>query len=453
LIKTVVYLINGKLHLAQFCINNQSCKLIKSEYKSIDEDKFNSIALKNFIQKQGFAKNSVVSCFFRFQVGLRFYKFPSSDTSEIARMVDYEASEILPLKPEELVRRYLLLRKKDDGYTETLVVVTHKQEVLGLVQKLESIGLAVNVLNLSSFALFRCLQVLFSGKRRALFAGNLMLIYFEDNIVEIIIVQNGRLVFSRGFVLDESKKFSEVLVSEIHYSIDSFLGKAKEKELTKIIVSGYDVDLDVVANILKDEFDFSLTIEKRVSLMYGLALADGSQVNLLPDEFIARGLVGKLKKKLLVFLFLVILIVVFLGAIFFVKLNYKNIYLSELKQRMQELKPAAQAVRNKLLKVQMLKSQVNSQFMILDSITDLVKAIPDGCTLSTLSINEQGVLVIRGQAKDLQQVLDFVVTLNKSQYFKNSHLNYSSRRKVREEETLDFEIQSGLNKKNTDNES
>ena len=63
-----------------------------------------------------------------------------------------------------------------------------------------------------------------------------------------------------------------------------------------------------------------------------------------------------------------------------------------------------------------------------------------------LSINEQGVLVVRGQAKSLGEVLDFVGSLEKSPYFKNSHLNFSSRRKLKNEEIIDFEIQADLDK-------
>ncbi|MCP4650744.1 MAG: hypothetical protein GY853_11790 [PVC group bacterium] len=444
MLKTVIYITKQKLRLAQYNVTKESCKLLKDKSILLKGGDFDLAEVKTIIQKEGLAKGVCLSCLLRHEVGVRFYAFPSRQEQEIARMVDYEAAELLPLKPEETITRYLILNTRQDGYSDTMVMVTHKDEVLKRISKFQATGLEINMLSLSSLAIFTCVQKMILHKRKDALKGNLLVVYCEDGAVEVSIIKNKKLIFNRGFIIEDANNFSKSLISEIRHSIGLFSGDIEKEGFERIILSGRNVDLDEVKKILQDKFDVPLFIEDKIDIAYGLVLGGRSQVNLLSNEFISARVMQKLKDKFLAALLLLILNIALLGGIFIIRLHNKEAYLNNLKEKLVKLKPQAEELQNKLAKIEMVKMQLNSQILILNAIADIVKVTSSACTLNTLSINEFGVLVIRGQTQNLQEVLDFVVELEKSPYFKESHLNYSSRRKVKDKEILDFEINANL---------
>jgi Tfp pilus assembly protein PilN len=429
----------------QFNISKDSFKLVKDKTVSLDNGRVDPAALKNLITKQGVTKANLIGCLFRHQVSVRFFSFPSHDDAEIARMVKFEAADLLPLKPDETITRYLVLRKRNNGYSDTLVVVTHKQEVQKLVDKLHSAGLQCESLNLSSLALLVCLramakQNIYDPKE------NVLLVYLEDQAVEIIIAKNGIIEFSRGFLADDQKKMPQALISEIRHSMELFFNNSGDTQLKKIILASPDEQFKPMLSAIKDRFAVPIS-EQKMDIAYGLALLAGKGVNLLTNEFMFKKMMKSLKNKLLAGCLLLLLNFFIIGSIFITNLHFKQEHIRKLDGQIKKLKPQAEIIENKLRKLEIVQKQLSTQILILDSITDIVDLCPVSANLNMLSINEQGVMVIKGQAQSLQEVLDFVAALENSQHFINSHLNYSSRRKTQKKELIDFEIQAKLEQK------
>ncbi|MFH1094011.1 MAG: PilN domain-containing protein [Candidatus Omnitrophota bacterium] len=446
MLKTAVYLTKQKLRIAKFSITGDGFKKVLDISFGFKNGTLDEAKIKEVIQKNGILKTQLISCLFRHQAGVRFFSFPSHDYQEISRMVGYEAAELLPLKPEETTTRYLVLEKIESGYSDTLVVVTHKAEVLKLIEGYKKFGLEIDALNLSSLAIVNSLRYLMLGSKNPILKSSFMIVYFEDETVEIIIAKNGVLTFSRGFLLGVEKNFSQVLISEIRHSIELFFNNTKQRKLSKIIIGGSRPDLEQIADVLKSSFDIPFSVEKKIDIASGMVFAQRQEINLLSDEFLLKRMRKKLKKKFFISSILIVVNILLVAVMFWMMLSNKEAYLKELEQKLSQLKPQAQVLQNKAQKLQMVQTQLTSQLLILDAITDLINVTQATSTLNMLSINEEGVLVVRGQAKSLGEVLDFVGSIEKSPYFKNSHLNFSSRRKIKDEELIDFEVQANLNK-------
>ncbi|MFH2138964.1 MAG: PilN domain-containing protein [Candidatus Omnitrophota bacterium] len=451
MLKYIAYLTKKKLRIVVFNVSRDFRRIIKDKSIELPQEIVDPSHLKGIIQKEGLAKSRFLSCFFRHEVGVRFFSFPSRQEQEIARMVDYEAAELLPLKPEETITRHLVLNSRPDGYSDTFVVVTHKEEVEKRVKIFESAGAEIESLGLSSLAIFACVKKLIIEKNKSSSKGNFLIVYQEDDAVEVIIIKNENLVFSRGFLMETGNDFHKGLISEIRHSISLFSDTKKEDNFDRIIISGHGVNLDEIKETLKDKFDVPIYIEEKIDIAYGLSLGNKSGINLLSNEFVNARTKKKLKKKILLMLSLLTISIILSGVLFITRLHNKKAYLDSLKERMTQLKPQAKELQNKLVKIQMVKVQLNSQILILNAISDLVRVTSSSCVLNMLSVNEEGVLVLRGQAENLQEVLDFVSKLENSPYFEDSHLNYSSRRKIRDKEVLDFEIQARLMKEKINN--
>jgi len=439
LLKTIIYFTNKKVRLAQYNLSKQSLKLVKDSSMVLD-DPDDLLAINNFIQKQKITKTSIIGCLFRHQVSIRFFSFPSHENSEIDKMVQYEVAELLPLKPEETIVRYQLLKKRDNGYSDTLVVVTHKEEVTKLLDKFKDQAIGIESLSLSSLALMRCLENVLSKENAD---DAVLLVYIEDGIVEIIIARNKIIEFSRGFLIEDINSFSQVLISEIRHSMELFFNNTDDNKLKKIILGSPKEDLKHISEVLKQRFDVDIK-EMKIEIADGIAALDSSEINMLSNDFVLKKSKQVLKKNISIGLILLFVNVLLLGGIFMVQLNSKQKYLEKLNKEIALLEPQAESVQNKLRKLEIVKQQLSSQMMTLDAITAIVDIVPVSTNLNMLSINEEAVLLIRGQAKTLQEVLDFVGSIEKSEYFINGHLNYSNRRKMKDRELIDFEIQAQI---------
>lgn len=446
MIKTVIYFTNKKARIAQFNVNKQSIKMVKDKSIALENKEIDPLAIKTFVSKQGIAKINLTGCLFRHQVSVRFFSFPSHEDAEIERMAQYEAAELLPLKPEETIIRYLILKKRDNGYSDTLVVVTHKEEVTKLLDKIKASAMEIESLNLSSLALLSCFNYI-RDKNSSDSNDNVLFVYIEDGAVEIIIARNGIIEFSRGFLTENTNTFTQVLISEIRHSMELFFSNAGENKLKKIILGSPEGELKAVADVLKQRFAVPIQ-EEKMDIAYGLALLGPAGVDLLSNEFILKKKTQFFKKRILIAGLLLFTNILLFSGIFLIQMNRKQAYLEKLNKEITVLKPQAQAVQNKLRKLEIVKAQLSSQLLILDAITDIVDISPVSINLNMLSINEQGIMLIRGQAKTLQEVLDFVGAIEKSIYFNNSHLNYSNRRKMKDMELIDFEIQSKVQQEN-----
>ncbi len=440
MLKTIIYFTNKKIRFAQFNLSKQSLKLVKNSSIAIDNLKNNSAAIKDFISKQKIAKTNIIGCLFRHQVSVRFFSFPSHENNEIDKMVQYEAAEMLPLKPEETIVRYQLLKKRDNGYSDTLVVVTHKEEVTKLLDKFKDSAIGIESLDLSSLGLIRCLKNYLNKEN---INDSVLLVYIEDGIVEIIIARSGIIEFSRGFLTEDIDKLPQVLISEIRHSMELFFNNSEDNKLKKIILGSPKTDLKEISEVLKQRFDADIQ-EVKMDIAFGIASLDSSGINLLSNEFVLKKNQQALKKKISIGFILLFVNILLLCGIFMVQMNSKQQYLEKLNKEIAMRKPQAEAVQNKLRKLEIVKQQLSSQMLTLDAITAIVDIVPVSTNLNMLSINEEAVLLIRGQAKTLQEVLDFVGSIEKSKYFINSHLNYSNRRKMKDRELIDFEIQSKI---------
>ncbi len=439
MIKTIIYLIAHHIRIAQFDVSRESCRLI--EDRSIDLQ--DPETAREEMEKSGTPVTGAQSCLFRFQVGLRFFVLPTQEEGELKRMTEYEAAEILPLRPEEIVSRYKVLEKRLDGYTEVAVVVAHRDEVSRHLEILQGLGIEVESLNLSSLALFRAVQKFILEKDPELSQVPVMLVYCEEEVMEIIIVSDGKLRFSRGLGIDKKQNFSQILISEVRHSLELFSEDRRESP-QKILVAGNRSDLQKVNTVLESTFSLPVSAVADIDLATGLALEEDGAVNLLNEDFISARRGQSLKRKLALATGLLLLNTLLVLALFFTSGIQKQGYLRRLEESIQQGAPAARELMEKLSRVQMARDQQMSQMLILEALNDLVRIAPADCTLASLSVKEDGTLIIRGQAASLQNVLDFVRELNKSRFFRNAYLNYSNRRKQAKREKVDFEIQSGL---------
>jgi hypothetical protein len=83
---------------------------------------------------------------------------------------------------------------------------------------------------------------------------------------------------------------------------------------------------------------------------------------------------------------------------------------------------------------------------MLDTIGQLYQVLPPDVTIHYLSIDQNGQVVIRAQAKRLSQAFDCIDPLERSAYFADVRQNYAHLREMEGQVLIDFELRADLEK-------
>ena len=295
--------------------------------------------------------------------------------------------------------------------------------------------------------------------------GSVMVIDIDSWQVELAILSNKRLLFSRAFKLnraepnweglfiDEIKKTQDVYVKEISKEASSrivLLGAGKilqefktvqEKQTTlSIQIQSYPDSVKLRDNlsnsILNSEYSFASLI--------GLGLADiAESLNLLPQDKKEDMRRVSQRQKHLQLTLLVSGIILILGLGIAKDLDNKQKYLARLNIELNKITKQAKPLDEIEKRFQLLESRSHNKPTALEIVYELHRIVPDQIYLVNLGYEEDNQVVLRGQTKELNSVFEFVAQLEKSPVFKNFNavkVRYATKKNTPTGEIVDFEI-------------
>ena len=378
----------------------------------------------------------------RTQVTVKYLTLPALNDQEIAKMTEYELNNLFPYKPDELIYDYTVINKGSDGYSRVMLVVAPKESILSRTLTLSLAGLMPESINISTVSLFNQFT---AQKRRP---DDYLLINLDDAFMEILLINEGKLSFSRGISLKGHGEIKD-LVKRVEENIAIIRNKGGV--INTIILSGQGQELRDFARGLEESMPSKVEIDDSLSALKGLAPGTESgvlKINLLPEELKIHRLKNKRKSANLLFISLLILNLSLCANIVFQKIKVRQEYLSLIKAQIQEISPQTHTLREKKLKTQIVKISINSARLTLNLLAELYRAAPEEISLNTLAISQQkipGVLTLTGQAGDSESVLRFADALKESAIIKSVDVGNISRLKsAKEEGMVGFEIRVNL---------
>lgn len=127
----------------------------------------------------------------RHEVTLRLLTLPSQDPDELARMVHYDAADSVPYPIDEMEIRHQILCPLPSGESRVLVVMLRRAIVEERLEVLRSAGgEAIDVVLSTS-----CLVAATTRRQPA---GDIALLHADGAALELVVVRDGLLVFSRA---------------------------------------------------------------------------------------------------------------------------------------------------------------------------------------------------------------------------------------------------------------
>lgn len=438
-------------------------ELAVMEYREVPvdaDDKAISMELNQVLRKAGYANNPVILSLSRNQATCRYIKIPSNVPSEIERIALLQAPRYFPYQAGELVSGYQVISLDKEGYSDINLTIVHKDLIERYIRILRELKPAKISIALSSYGLSNLYSYAEPDKQSA----PVMVAAIDSMQAEVAVVFNKKLLFSRAFKLDTLKpQWGDLFIDEINKTKDAYLKESPHKAPDKIVILAQDSMAGEISGLLnqraaytvetlsyKDKFNFREKLWNDVSDysgsfagMIGMAVEDMERsLNLVPCGVKDRERNNSIRKDKAMAI-LSIAGIIFILSIGIAK-NFDNRYkyLEKLKAELNEVRKDTKPLEEMEARSMMLQDRLLKRPAIQDVIYTLHQVVPDQVSLANFIYEENGEVVLRGQAKELDSVFTLVSELEKSPLFKNFSIKvkYAAKKSSQSGEIVDFEL-------------
>lgn len=442
--QSIVYINGNYIRLCHAAIEKNSPIILKEEKIDTSSLKKDTIAayITEFFTGSKITAENIILGIPRAEVSVKYLTLPASEGTEIRKMVEYELNNLFPLKPEELIVDYAVIKKEPKGYSELILFAAPRETIINHISTLEHAGISPDAVSISTISLFN--QLCHKNKLQ----NNCFVVYFDDSFMEILFVNNNHLRFSRGIRVKQNTTHTDLL-KEIE--LTAVVLKDRGDSIDKIILGGSGSDIETFAKDLEDALKIKVKINSALDVLNGFAINDAGgalNINLLPEDFKIKKNRSK-KKKLFLHLCALLLLNFALAAnIAYLNLKVKKEYLNQLGAELRKVSAPALELQKKKFSALMLKNYRNSNILVLKMLSEIYRIAPEKVNLSLLDIGiraASGIIVVSGQAKDSETALNFSRAIQNSKLFMKADVKYIKKiSSSSQNQLVDFEINANF---------
>jgi len=361
----------------------------------------------------------------RYLVTLRFIELPSIDEPEISQMAEFQALKELPYPKEEIIYSYRNLGPYKKGFSSIMLVIAKKQIIEQMMAEAKD---KPDTVRFETELLYLYLLNLGIAKHDKI----TMAIEIHKDYSEVIVLDNKRPIFSRGF---RNEEFFEELER-------SMLAYKREKNIREIdeaaIVYHSSLSVENIKPNIKEYFKIPVNYYEYKEGLSGLKLP--LEIDLLPRDVIDRKLYKQNYQEALLTYILLLAAVVMLASFFFFKLHEKNRIISMFSEKAYGIQAEVDALNNFIKKTDAIKSQNEAGELIINILKESYKLVPGDIALSGLDYDGKDAIYYKGMTGDMSSVFNFIKILEKSKYFEKVEVKYATKKVAGNLEIADFSI-------------
>ncbi|MFA6349341.1 MAG: pilus assembly protein PilM [Candidatus Omnitrophota bacterium] len=426
---------------------------------AVIDDKILSDIVKKVFKRLGYDNEQIIICLNRNKSTCRYIKIPSIQQTEIERIVSLQAPRYIPYQQNELITGYQVISSSRDGYSYINLSIVHKdiiERFTRIVQGFKSPGITVA---LSSYGLVNMFSFLYPHDQ-----STVILVDLDERQAELAIVGSRKSLFSRSFrinkddpawqkhFLDEIKRTREAYLKEVSQAAPQKILIFGQSELARGLAQYLSKELNLPSEIAAyaEKLKFSPEAASKLSASpcsfvacVGLALEDlPESLNMLPPDLkvISRHRIQK--KEVLRIGVLSVVIVLFFILGLSKNLSNKALYLKKLKTELNKINTESRPLEEIDKRFKILESRSSKKPSTMDIISSLFRAIPVNIQLVSINFEENGQIILRGQAQDLNSAFNLVPELEKSPVFAkfSVKVRYATKKITERGEIIDFEV-------------
>lgn len=463
--------------LAQLKKSSDGLKLIKLVVKKIspftDREAAKAIGdlLKNDLKIH---KGSLVVSLPRHSTIMRKILLPSTREEEIEEMIVFQALKYVPYSEDEITVDYQVINRREDGYSEVMLVIAHNDVVNRHMQLLQEVNLQPESVRLDSEAI--CDSYIYNpDSHKHPQDEAVALIDVGYSFTNIQIVCRKKLIHSRSVALGSSQLFAEnrgkrcreELLNELARTFSAHNREKCNKKISRVLLSGaissfpdlckaiekrFCVPVEMLDPLLGLELGDGVAEELgskgkefSFSTAIGLTLeSDERRINLLPKALRERKRKADKRRELFRVGALFLCVIILASALFYKKIDNKEKYRDRLNEQLEFVDPLVKKIETMSHEMAIIQKELNTGNSVLDVLRELYQGIPPKVSLSLFSFEADEKVTLKGSSPTMTEVLDLIPKLESSQLFRNVTVQYLNKRRVKDKEFVDFLIQLQL---------
>jgi len=465
------------LKLAQVEVGAKGKRLLRLIARPVAPQEELSQTLVDLFKTGMSSADSIVISIPRNLVTVRNLQLPTTDPHELKEMIDLQASKQTPYAKEEIIADFQVVRRSPEGYTDVVLITTHRSVSNRCLKILDDFHLKAAGIRLSSHGVLSSWQLM-RGATRDEERGPTAVLDIDSNFSDFLVTRSGAVTFTKALsigsakLLSEEENEGEKLAEEIQRAVDIYESERVGQGITKLVVTGAEVDLARVIPSLTTKLRLPV---QRVSLVeqlpgareamdlpeaqrgsvsfagvLGLAWnAESAGIDLTPQEVRIREALEHKGRAIMVMGILGVSILTALTALVSQHVYFKKQYLEQLDGEIARTQPAANDVDALKKKLKMIRAAERIENSSLEVLSVLHRSTPPEIYLKSIAFEEQSHVVLKGMTQKMSAVFEFVSTLEKLPNFHQVKAKNATRSGSKDgSDEIEFEITCPLAKKN-----
>ena len=414
--------------------------------------------LNNTLKDLKITPYPLIICFPRNQVTVRNLHLPSRDPIEIEGMVNLNLPRQVPYPKEEIISGYEILGIDETGYTKVMLAITHRETLSRIFNILDAAGLFPEKVELSSQGIFSWFMFMQKSGGFSNPAGLNILLDIDYNFTDFLVVSKENLLFSRTIPHGSDQIYADAelrrnkFIYELKQSLLNFQSEETGKKPSKIFISGAIGGITDLDKLISEQLGLAVEIlentkflpkNKKVSIsaLLGLALeSHKKRINFILPEIQIRKTLKERVRQLILLGSLLIYIIIVICFIFLGRMYNRQANLRLLNEQIQILGQDVNKLDEMSKKIKIIKERINTQGTTINYLYYIHKLTAPEIWFETISLEESGKIVLRGQAAQMSDVFKFITKLEESGYFKNIETKYTTKKRVADKDITEFEI-------------
>lgn len=366
----------------------------------------------------------------RHLVFVRFTEIPSLDDSEIRRMAGFQALKEVPYQRDEILFDYKNLGSHREGFSSIMLVIVKKEIIESMMRERGQDSKNIEAVRLHSELLY-----LFLLNKEAVSPDKVeLVVYIGARVSEIMVLDKTVIRFSRGF------KNSDNFLEEVDQSILNYNRDRKNSEIEHVIVIySSEIDLSEVNQHIENHFSIPGGFLEYQEDLTKFDL--DAEVNLLPKKISDRQVKARKRQEKLATYSLIGFILVLVFSLLFYKIHEKKKFLGRLSSKVAQVQVRTKKLDSLFKKTEVAEKHNKRGKFIIGILSRSHDMVPGGIRISALEYDGETKISYKGLSGDMSDILRFAKSLERSKYFSNVEVKYATKKKIKDTEMTDFNIQ------------
>ncbi len=393
----------------------------------------------------------------RSKITVRKIDLPSRDSHEIEQMLALHVIRQVPYSKEEIIWGFQNLGFDGLSNSRILLGIAHRDILKNIFNAFVSFNILPDKMLLSSQGIIHYLQ--HNLKEESVLQQPCLALDIDYNSSDLMLINKHQLnlsvVISQGSERLKSEEDISSFIAELKQALLAFRNDLSQNKSPQIFLLGAVENISQLTDLLEKELNlkpqfviakdiekFGLSLkEVSFSAVLGFAYQQKKEdiCFILPEIKVKKELRRKIQQLLILGVCFTYIFIA-LGLIVFLRLHQRQSYRDKLNAEAKKLKEKNDMLMEIAQRINLLGQYTSSKYLVLNNLYELTRICPDSITITNFYWGTQNGLVIRGYAKQLQDIFSFTSLLGNSMFFKGIGVNSTRKRKIGDKESVDFEI-------------